>query len=85
MLAAQEPALKDVGPFKTVLSGNRESIAGLSMRDLEKIVLAAYGPAQGLPDTKIGPLTPALYAEARKKSWTIISMKNDWKKIFSFE
>lgn len=45
----------------------------------------AYGPAQGLPDTRIGPLTPALYAEAKAKNWTIISMKNDWKKIFSFE
>ena len=44
----------------------------------------AYGPAQGLPDTTIGIFTPALYAEAKKKSWTIISMKNDWKKIFSF-
>jgi phosphoglycolate phosphatase-like HAD superfamily hydrolase len=44
-----------------------------------------YGPAQGLPDTRIGPLTPALYAEAKAKNWTIISMKNDWKKIFSFE
>jgi phosphoglycolate phosphatase-like HAD superfamily hydrolase len=45
----------------------------------------AYGPAQGLPDTKIGALTPALYAEAKQKNWTVISMKNDWKKIFSFE
>lgn len=45
----------------------------------------AYGPAQGLPDTKIGSLTPALYAEARQKNWTVTSMKNDWKKIFSFE
>jgi phosphoglycolate phosphatase-like HAD superfamily hydrolase len=45
----------------------------------------AYGPAQGLPNTKIGDLTPALYAEAKEKKWTVISMKNDWKKIFSFE
>jgi haloacid dehalogenase-like hydrolase len=45
----------------------------------------AYGPAQGLPDTKIGTLTPALYAEAKEKNWTVISMKNDWKRIFSFE
>jgi phosphoglycolate phosphatase-like HAD superfamily hydrolase len=45
----------------------------------------AYGPAQGLPDTKVGTFTPALYDEAKKKSWTVISMKNDWKKIFSFE
>ena len=27
----------------------------------------------------------ALYDEAKKKSWTVISMKNDWKKIFAFE
>src|SRR5271169_4433392 len=45
----------------------------------------AYGPAQGLPDTIIGTFTPELYDEAKKKSWTVISMKNDWKKIFAFE
>jgi hypothetical protein len=45
----------------------------------------AYGPAQGLPDTKVGTFTPELYAEAKKKNWTVISMKNDWKRIFSFE
>ena len=45
----------------------------------------AYGPATGLPETKIGTLTQALYDEAKQKGWTVISMKNDWKKIFSFE
>jgi haloacid dehalogenase-like hydrolase len=45
----------------------------------------AYGPAQGLPDSKVGTFTPALYDEAKKKGWTVISMKNDWKRIFSFE
>ncbi len=45
----------------------------------------AYGPAQGLPDTKVGAFTPALYDEARKKGWTVISMKNDWRRIFAFE
>jgi Aminotransferase class I and II/haloacid dehalogenase-like hydrolase len=44
-----------------------------------------YGPANGLPDTKVGTFTQALYEEAKQKSWTIISMKNDWKRIFSFE
>jgi len=44
----------------------------------------AYGPATGLPDTKVGTFTQALYDEARKKGWTVISMKNDWKKIFAF-
>ncbi|TAI64930.1 HAD family hydrolase [Bradyrhizobium sp. Leo170] len=45
----------------------------------------AYGPAQGLPDTKVGPFTPALYDEAKKDGWTVISMKNDWKRVFPFE
>ncbi len=45
----------------------------------------AYGPAQGLPGTKVGTFTPALYDEAKKNGWTIISMKNDWRKIFAFE
>ncbi len=45
----------------------------------------AYGPAQGLPDTKVGAFTQALYDEAKKTGWTVISMKNDWKRIFAFE
>jgi phosphoglycolate phosphatase-like HAD superfamily hydrolase len=45
----------------------------------------AYGPAQGLPNTKVGALSQKLYDEAKKKGWTVISMKNDWKKIFAFE
>lgn len=45
----------------------------------------AYGPAQGLRDTKVGTLTQALYNEARKNGWTVISMKNDWKKMFAFD
>ncbi|MGQ0445642.1 MAG: HAD family hydrolase [Beijerinckiaceae bacterium] len=45
----------------------------------------AYGPAQGLPDTRIGTFTQALHDEARKDGWIIISMKNDWKRIFAFE
>jgi phosphoglycolate phosphatase-like HAD superfamily hydrolase len=45
----------------------------------------AYGPAQGLPDTKVGTFTPALYEEAKKKGWTVISMKNDWRRVFPFD
>jgi phosphoglycolate phosphatase-like HAD superfamily hydrolase len=45
----------------------------------------AYGPAQGLPASKIGTFTQALYDEAKKKNWTVISMKNDWKRIFAFD
>jgi phosphoglycolate phosphatase-like HAD superfamily hydrolase len=45
----------------------------------------AYGPAQGLPDTKVGTFTQALYDEAKKDGWTVVSMKNDWKRIFAFD
>jgi hypothetical protein len=45
----------------------------------------AYGPAQGLPDTKVGTFTQALYDEAKQKGWTVISMKNDWKRVFAFD
>jgi hypothetical protein len=46
---------------------------------------SAHGPGQGLPDTKASSLTQALYDQAKKQGWTVISMKNDWKKIFAFE
>ena len=45
----------------------------------------AYGPAQGLPNTKVGTFTQALYNESSKQGWTVISMKKDWKKVFSFD
>jgi phosphoglycolate phosphatase-like HAD superfamily hydrolase len=45
----------------------------------------AYGPALGLPDTKVGTFTQALYDEAKKAGWVVISTKNDWRRIFAFE
>jgi hypothetical protein len=45
----------------------------------------AYGPAGGLPDTTVGRFPQSLMDEAVKRGWVVISMKNDWKKIFSWE
>jgi len=45
----------------------------------------AYGPAKGLPATRIGAFTQAFYDEAMKNGFVVISMKDDWKKIFAFE
>jgi phosphoglycolate phosphatase-like HAD superfamily hydrolase len=45
----------------------------------------AYGPALGLPDTKVGTFTQALYDQAKKEGWMVISTKNDWKRIFAFD
>jgi phosphoglycolate phosphatase-like HAD superfamily hydrolase len=45
----------------------------------------AYGPALGLPVTKVGTFTQALYDEAKSQGWVVISMKTDWKRVFAFE
>jgi hypothetical protein len=45
----------------------------------------AYGPAEGLPDSKVGTFTQALYDEAKKRGWVVISIKNDWKRLFPFD
>lgn len=45
----------------------------------------SYGPAQGLPGTRIGAFSQELYDEAVKNDWIVISMKSDWKRVFPFE
>ena len=76
-------------------TGDREMLeytkAGIGTR-LSMIVLHddpireyAYGPAEGLPNSKVGTFTQALYNEAQKNGWIVIRMKEDWNKIFSFE
>lgn len=45
----------------------------------------AYGPARGLGTTRVGAFPQALYDQALKQGWIVISMKNDWRRIFSFE
>jgi hypothetical protein len=40
----------------------------------------AYGPK-----SKVGTFSDALMAQAKKNGWTVISMKNDWKRIFAWE
>jgi hypothetical protein len=45
----------------------------------------AYGPAGGLQDTTVGTFDQSLMDEAKSRAWTVISMKNDWKRVFAFE
>jgi hypothetical protein len=45
----------------------------------------AYGPARGLPDSKVGTFTAALDADATTKGWVVISMKTDWRRVFAFD
>ena len=39
-------------------------------------------PAAGLPESKVGTFTQALYDEAKQNGWMVISMKDDWKEVF---
>jgi phosphoglycolate phosphatase-like HAD superfamily hydrolase len=65
-------------------AGSGARLAMLVLHD-DAVREYAYGPAQGLPDSKVGTFTQALYDEATRNGWTVISMKNDWKRIFAFE
>lgn len=42
VMAANDPKLKDVEPFKTVLSGDRAALARLTMPELEKILAVTH-------------------------------------------
>ena len=76
-------------------TGDRQMLEYTKAGDGERLAMSvlhddakreyAYGPAQGLPDTKVGTFTQALYDEAKKDGWIVISMKKDWKRIFAFE
>jgi phosphoserine phosphatase len=74
-------------------SGDREMLEWTGAGDgarLKMLVLHddaereyAYGPAYGLPDSKVGTFSQALADEAEQKGWVVISMKNDWKAVFA--
>jgi phosphoglycolate phosphatase-like HAD superfamily hydrolase len=65
-------------------AGDGARLAMIVMHDDAKREYA-YGPAKGLPATKIGAFTQAFYDEAMKNGFVVISMKDDWKRIFAFE
>jgi phosphoglycolate phosphatase-like HAD superfamily hydrolase len=45
----------------------------------------AYGPANGLPATPFGTFSQSTMDEAKKSGWVVISMKNDWARVFAFD
>jgi phosphoserine phosphatase len=44
----------------------------------------AYGPALGMPTPQMGAFTPELYEQAKTAGWTVVSMKDDWSRVFPF-
>ena len=65
-------------------SGGKDALMMIVMHD-DAVRECAYGPAEGLPASKIGTFDQSLYDEAKAKRWNVISMKHDWKRIFPFE
>lgn len=65
-------------------SGEGKRLAMLVLHD-DPIREYAYGPAEGLPNTKVGTFTQALYNQAKQNNWIVISIKNDWNRVFSFD
>ena len=70
-LVEQDPKLKDVEPFKTVLSGNREAIAKLSLHELERILFA----------TLTGMSVDDFDAEVKK--WLTSAKDGRWKRPYT--
>ena len=62
-------------------AGGRARLAALIYHDDAEREYA-YGPAGGLPDTHVGTLTEALMTQATEDGWTVLSMKNDWRRMF---
>ena len=67
----EKPELKNVEPFKTVLSGNREAMAKLSMKDLEKILVA----------TLTGMTVEEFNADVKK--WLAAAKHPRWKRPYT--
>lgn len=72
--------------------GDRQMLEYTQNNGLQMLVLHddaereySYGSATGLPNSKVGTFSESLYQEAMMRGWTVISMKKDWKHIFSFE
>jgi hypothetical protein len=65
-------------------AGDGERLAMIVLHD-DATREYAYGPAQGLPASKVGTFTQALYDQAMREGWVVISMQKDWKRIFAFD
>jgi hypothetical protein len=68
-VVARKPELKNREPFKTVLSGNREAMAKLSLPDLEEILVATL---TGMPVEVF---------EAEAKKWIETAKHPRWERL----
>jgi phosphoserine phosphatase len=73
----------DAQMLEYTTSGNGARLAIIVLHD-DATREYAYGPAKGLPPSKVGTFTQALYDQAGKQGWIVVSMKDDWRRVFSF-
>ena len=66
------------------MAGEGARLSMLVLHD-DEIREYANGPAAGLPASHVGAFSQALYDQAKKEGWAVISMKKDWKRIFPYE
>ena len=92
--------LISAGAFTTTVSRAADSLPSWNDGKAKQSIIAFVGKVtkEGTPDfvpvaerewaydrkSPIGTLDKAL-DEAQKRGWTVVSMKNDWKRIFAFE
>jgi haloacid dehalogenase-like hydrolase len=74
----------DAAMLEYAQAGGRGAAMLLVLHD-DPVREFAYGPAEGLPNSKIGSFSQALYDKAKTSGWRVISMKDDWKRIFSWQ
>ena len=84
--AAGEPDIKNklLQGYNAAGKTFKVHLDGYDQRDLLSRARARISAAS----SSTGPMTattPALFDEAKKNGWTVISMKNDWKRIFPFD
>jgi hypothetical protein len=70
--------------FEYTKAGDVSRLAMIVLHD-DGIREYAHGPRAGLAGHPRWAFTQALYDEATKDGWFVVSMKNDWKRIFAFE
>jgi phosphoglycolate phosphatase-like HAD superfamily hydrolase len=70
-VVAAKPELKNVAPFKTVLSGNQEAIARLPLKDLEYILVATLS---GMPVEEF---------ESEARNWLETARHPRWKRPYT--
>jgi len=76
-----------------LVMGVFEIIGGMRGAGIGAFILGVIGVLVGLlllsfahrPDSTIGPFSDALLPAVKQRGWVVISVQNDWQRLFAFE